>query len=337
MINVFDGHNDVLLRLWLAGDKQGAGYINGMDTHIDAIKAQKGGLAGGFFAMFTPQQNASGDAILGTDPIPMTDALIATNAMMNTFKTLANSGDVLRECHSAQDVHAAMEDGVMAGILHIEGAEAIAPDLSNLDDFYCRGLRSIGPVWSRSNAFGHGVPFGFPGSPDQGVGLTDQGKNLVRACNDLGIMLDLSHLNEKGFWDIANLTSRPLVATHSNAHDLSPSPRNLTDQQLQAIAESGGLVGLNFATGFLRDDGLKTANTPISIMIDHLSYLLDHLGEDGVALGSDFDGAIIPQDIGDASGLPKLITAMEAAEYGPDVIRKICHDNWLKMIALQIG
>ena len=337
MIHVFDGHNDVLLRLWLAGDKKADGYINGMDTHIDAIKARKGGLAGGFFAMFTPQQNAIGDAILGTDPITMADAVTATDAMMDIFKTLANKGDVLRECHTAQDIAKAMDDGVMAGILHIEGAEAIAPDLSNLDEYYNRGLRSIGPVWSRSNAFAHGVPFGFPGSPDQGAGLTNQGKNLVRACDDLGIMLDLSHLNEKGFWDIARLSNRPLVATHSNVHGLSASPRNLTDPQLQAIAESGGLVGLNFATGFLRDDGLKTANTPISILIDHLSYLLDHLGEDGVALGSDFDGAIIPQGIGDASGLPKLIAAMEGADYGPQVIRKICHENWLKMIAQQIG
>ena len=337
MINIFDGHNDVLLRLWLAGDDKGAGYINGMDTHIDAIKARKGGLAGGFFAIFTPQQNASGDAVLGTDPVAMADALNATNAMMDIFKTLARHGDVMRECHTAEDVQTAMADGVMAGILHIEGAEAIAPDLSNLDDFYSRGLRSIGPVWSRSNAFGHGVPFGFPGSPDQGQGLTEAGKDLVRACDAMGIMLDLSHLNEKGFWDIARLSTRPLVATHSNVHHLSASPRNLTDRQLQAIAESKGLVGLNFASGFLRDDGLKTATTPISIMIDHLSYLLDHLGEDGVALGSDFDGAIIPQDIGDAAGLPKLIAAMEAADYGQEVINKICHQNWLKMIAQQIG
>ena len=333
---VFDGHNDVLLRLWLKSDAAGQGYISGMDTHIDAIKAASGGLAGGFFAIFTPQQSPDGNAILGTDPIAMTDAIDATNAMMNIFKTLASQPGIMRECNTAHDIQNAMDDGVMAGVLHIEGAEAIAPDLNNLQDYYDRGLRSIGPVWSRSNAFGHGVPFGFPGSPDQGDGLTDQGKELIRACDDLGIMIDLSHLNEKGFWDIARLSNRPLVATHSNVHALSPSPRNLTDQQLAAIAETGGLVGLNFASGFLRDDGLKTGKTAISIMVNHLSYLLDHLGEDGVALGSDFDGAIIPDAIGDASGLPHLIDAMQQAGFGTVLIDKICHQNWLNMIVRQL-
>ena len=230
-----------------------------------------------------------------------------------------------------------MAAGIMAAVLHIEGAEAIAPDLSNLDHYYQQGLRSIGPVWSRSNVFGHGVPFDFPSSPDQGTGLTQAGKNLIRACDEMGIMIDLSHLNEAGFWNIASLTSRPLIATHSNAHALSPSPRNLTDQQLAAIAESGGLVGLNFASGFLREDGEKTADTALEVMIRHLDHLLDHLGEDGVALGSDFDGAVIPKAIGTAAGLPNLITAMTDAGYGKALITKICHQNWLNMIAKQIG
>jgi len=230
-----------------------------------------------------------------------------------------------------------MAAGIMAAVLHIEGAEAIAPDLSNLDHYYQQGLRSIGPVWSRSNAFGHGVPFDFPGSPDQGTALTQAGKNLILACDEMGIMIDLSHLNEAGFWNIASLTSRPLIATHSNAHALSPSPRNLTDQQLVAIAESGGLVGLNFASGFLREDGEKTADTALEVMIRHLDHLLDHLGEDGVALGSDFDGAVIPKAIGTAAGLPNLITAMTDAGYGKALIAKICHQNWLNMIAKQIG
>ena len=342
MTIVFDGHNDVLLRLWMAkntaGESYTQGYIQGMDTHIDAKKALAGGLAGGFFAIFTPQQNAKGNAIMGTDPISLEDASIATKAMMDIFTSLTtNHPDAIRQCCTKKEVENAMADGAMAAILHIEGAEAIAPDLGNLDDYYQKGLRSIGPVWSRSNAFGHGVPFGFPGSPDQGPGLTEAGKGLIRACDAKGIMVDLSHLNEAGFWDVARLSGRPLVATHSNCHALSPSPRNLTDRQLSAIAESGGLVGLNFATGFLRDDGKKTGDTSLSIMIDHLLYLLEHLGEDGVALGSDFDGAIIPDAIGDAAGLPRLTQAMADAGFSKDLIAKISHQNWLKMIKKQIA
>lgn len=334
----FDGHNDVLLKLWMSQDMSGDGYIHGMDAHIDAHKAKSGGLIGGFFAIFTPQQNASHNSILGTDPISMETAQAATDAMMAIFKTIAaNRPDLLKECHHHHDIQNAITNGAVAGILHIEGAEAIAPDLGNLDDYYARGLRSIGPVWSRPNAFGHGVPFGFPASPDQGSGLTPAGKDLIRACNDKKIMIDLSHLNEAGFWDVEKSSDKPLVATHSNSHQLCPSPRNLTAKQLDAIASSGGLVGVNFAAGFLRPDGQKLANTALDLMIDHLSILIEYLGEDGVALGSDFDGAIIPDAIGDASGLPHLIQAMRNADYGQALIDKITHKNWFDMIEKQIG
>jgi microsomal dipeptidase-like Zn-dependent dipeptidase len=131
-------------------------------------------------------------------------------------------------------------------------AEAIDPNFELLDVLYAAGLRSLGPVWSRSNAFGHGVPFLCPSSPDTGPGLTDVGKELTRACNRLRILIDLSHLNERGFWDVAAISKAPLVATHSNAHALSPHSRNLTDKQLTAIGETGGMVGVNFATSYLR-------------------------------------------------------------------------------------
>jgi membrane dipeptidase len=130
-----------------------------------------------------------------------------------------------------------------------------------LDLLYAAGLRSLGIVWSRPNAFGHGVPFKFPSSPDTGPGLTEAGRELVRACNERRILIDLSHLNEKGFWDVAGLSTAPLVATHSNAHSVCPHARNLTDRQLDAIRESGGMVGLNFATAFLRPDGSMNADT----------------------------------------------------------------------------
>lgn len=335
---VFDGHNDILLRLWLAGDSDGSGFIHGTeDTHIDAIKARTGGLKGGFFAMFTPSRNAAGN-ILGTDPVAGDDAIAATDAMVAILASISRRRpDILRQCHDAAETRAAMDAGAIAAILHIEGAEAIREDLSNLEAYYGAGLRSIGPVWSRDNVFGCGVPFTFPGSPDQGEGLTGAGADLIRACNALGIMIDLSHLNAAGFRDIARITSRPLIATHSNVHALSPSPRNLTDWQLDAIAESGGLVGVNFAAGFLRDDGRKNPQTSLETILRHLDALVARLGENGVALGSDFDGAVIPAEIGDCSGLPKLIAAMRDAGYGDALIHRICEENWLRQIQLQIG
>src|SRR5690606_31073650 len=123
----------------------------------------------------------------------------------------------------------AMQNGAVAAIFHIEGAEAIDTDLATLDVLHAAGLRSLGIVWSRSNAFGHGVPFRFPATPDIGPGLTDAGKDLVKACNRLKILVDLSHLNEKGFRDVAAISDAPLVASHSNVHAICEHARNLTD------------------------------------------------------------------------------------------------------------
>lgn len=333
---VFDGHNDILLRLWIAADKTGAAFFNGMEgTHIDWPRASKGGLVGGLFAVFVP---SPGTALLSTASLDQKTAFKATLEMIDIFDHLHNHhSGAFRKCLNIADINQAMADQALAAVLHIEGAEAIEASLDNLQDLYDLGLRSLGPVWSRSNVFGHGVPFDFPGSPDQFPGLTDTGKALVKACDDLGIMLDCSHLNAAGFRDIAALSARPLVATHSNSHELCPSPRNLTDVQLDMIADSGGMVGVNFASGFLRRDGAKTRQTTLDEIIRHLDYLITRMGEDHVGLGSDFDGAIIPSDLGDCSGLPRLIQAMTDHDFGTQLIKKITMDNWLSQLHRQIG
>jgi len=202
---------------------------------------------------------------------------------------------------------------------------------------YAAGLRSIGPVWSRANIFGTGVPFNFPGTPDVGPGLTEAGKDLVRACNRLGMVVDLSHLNEAGFWDVAKVSTAPLVATHSNVHAICASSRNLTDKQLDAIAESNGMVGLNFATGFLRPDGAMRNDTGLDLMVRHLDYLIEKLGEGRVGFGSDFDGANIPAAIGSVAGLPALIDALKAHGYDDALVRRLACGNWLDLIERTIG
>jgi membrane dipeptidase len=194
------------------------------------------------------------------------------------------------------------------------------------------GLRSLGPVWSRPTAFGHGVPFRFPGNPDSGPGLTDAGRALVKACNDLKIMLDLSHLNEAGFNDVAKLSDAPLVATHSNAHAITPSTRNLADRQLAMIKDSGGMVGLNFATVFLRPDGRKSPDMTLEPMLRHLDHLITHLGENHVGLGSDFDGATVPNPIKDVAGLPALVQAMRGHGYDDGLMRKLAYENWFAVL-----
>jgi membrane dipeptidase len=248
------------------------------------------------------------------------------------FRIEREANGRLRVCRTADDIRHCIDTGVLAAVLHIEGAEAIDPEFETLDVLHQAGLRSLGPVWSRPNAFGHGVPFRCPSSPDTGPGLTDLGKELIRACNRLNILIDLSHLNEKGFWDVAELSNAPLVATHSNAHALSPHSRNLTDKQLAAIRETNGMVGVNFAVSFLRADGRQDSDTPVELIADHAEHMIKQVGEDGVGFGSDFDGAMIPKGLGNAAGLPALVEVMRTRGYGQALIEKLCWRNWLRVL-----
>ena len=343
MQTIFDGHNDVLLRLWKRardGFDPVKDFRDGVRVgHIDLARARAGGLAGGLCAIYIP----SGDLVLkepGPDgsyvtplsqPLERAPSLDIAMQMASIALRLDRAG-AWRLCRSVADIDAAMEAGDFAAVMHMEGCEAIDPDLEALDVFHAAGLRSLGPVWSRNNIFGHGVPFAFPMSPDTGPGLTESGKALIRACNRLGILIDLSHITENGFWDVARLSDQPLVASHSNAHALVPVARNLTDRQLDAIRESGGLVGLNFAVTMLRSDGRENADTPLSDMVRHVDHLVGRLGIDGVAIGSDFDGALVPREITDASGLQNLVAALKTAGYGDVELEKICRGNWLRVL-----
>jgi membrane dipeptidase len=328
-------------RAFLEGEAKG---------QLDLPMARQGGFAGGLFAIFvpsrdgatgpngqTPARNVGSDAP-SAPVLELTPAQKAVFSMVSLLLRIEReSQGGVRICRNVDDIQQGLADGVLAPVLHIEGAEAIDPNFELLDVLYEAGLRSLGPVWSRSNAFGHGVPFLCPSSPDTGPGLTDLGKELIGACNRLRILIDLSHLNERGFWDVAAISNAPLVATHSNAHALSPHSRNLTDKQLAAIRETGGIVGVNFATSFLRPDGRQDANTPTELVIEHVEHILEQVGEDGVGFGSDFDGARIPTGIGNAAGLQSLVEVMRTRGFGEPLIEKLCFRNWLRVLELTWG
>jgi membrane dipeptidase len=248
------------------------------------------------------------------------------------YKIEAGSGGQTKVVRTAKDLESCLHDGVLAAVLHFEGAENLGPGPGALEDLYETGLRSLGLVWSRPNAYGQGVPFRYPASPDTGSGLTDAGRELVRECNRLGVLLDLSHLNECGFWDVAEITEAPLVATHSNAYTLCSTTRNLTDRQLDAIRDSDGMVGVNFAVGFLRKDGKDEEDTPIETVVRHVDYLVERIGVERVGFGSDFDGARVPRGIGDASGLPKLLAALRERGYDGAALKKLAHENWVRVL-----
>lgn len=343
-VPVFDGHNDVLLRLMRrSGRHPERAFLEGESIgHLDLPRMRQGGFAGGLFAIFVPsEEDASVDDLMARPQydiplpglVPLTEGQRVTLHMASILFRIeqASQGEV-KVCRSATDIRSCIGNGVLATVLHIEGAEAIDPDLHMLDVLHQAGLRSLGPVWSRPTIFGHGVPFRYPGTPDTGPGLTERGQALVKACNRMKILIDLSHINERGFWDVARLSDAPLVASHSNVHAICPHTRNLTDKQLDAIRESRGLVGVNFATAFIRPDGRRDADTPLIEMIRHIDHLIEKVGVDGVGFGSDFDGATVPLEIGDARGLPRLVEAMGKHGYDDATIRKICAENWISVL-----
>jgi len=262
---------------------------------------------------------------------------VTLEAMARLFRLEREAPDQVKVVRTAAEIEACLTNGVFAALLHIEGAEAIDPEFNALDVFYRAGLRSLGPVWSRRNIFGEGVPFGFGHDPDTGPGLTPLGRELVRACNRLRIVVDLSHLNARGFWDVTEITNAPLVATHSNAWSLTPATRNLTDRQIDAIAGSGGMIGVNFATAFVREDGRPDTTTSLDAICRHIDYLVERAGIDHVGFGSDFDGALIPCDLGDASGLPRLISRLRRRGYDDDALLKLTHRNWIRVLGRTWG
>jgi membrane dipeptidase len=320
---------------------QAASFVDGRRGAIDLPKTKVGGFGGGFFAVFVPsptdldhkfQEMTKDNYDLELpEAIDCSDALPVVASQIAILLELERMG-ALKICRSVAEMRSVFAAGKMAAIMHMEGAEAIDADLHMLDVLHAAGLRSIGPVWSRPTIYGHGVPFRFPSSPDTGDGLSDHGIALIKRCNALKIMVDLSHLNEAGFWDVARHSGAPLVATHSNAHAITPHSRNLTDYQLSAIAESDGMVGLNFAVAFLREDGKMLADVPISQMLRHLDHLIGILGEDRVGLGSDYDGAVVPKELTEVSALPKLIQAMNEHGFGDELIKKLCHENWFRVL-----
>tara|TARA_R110002110_G_scaffold85854_3_gene224049 strand:+ start:1039 stop:2070 length:1032 start_codon:yes stop_codon:yes gene_type:complete len=343
MIPIFDGHNDALARLWCARVDPVAEFAKPIG-HLNVPLARRGGLGGGFFAMYSPQDRAPFDfsavsvADEGIVLAPMLDegqALIAAMGQAGIAHRLQAAGH-LKICTDAQSLGRAFVGEALACVLHLEGADCIGADLLALDTLYALGMRSLGLVWSRPTIFGHGVPFRHGSDGDTGPGLTADGKRLVARCLDLGLMIDTSHLTMKGFWDVAE-AGAAMVATHSNACAVSNTARNLTDAQLRAVGETGGMVGLNFATVFLSDDGWTTGQAGIDDCLRQLDHMLEVAGEDHVALGSDFDGAPMPEGIAHAGDLPNLIAAMATHGFGGALINKIAHENWLDFLSRELG
>jgi membrane dipeptidase len=351
---VFDGHNDTILSLTGRGFNplpNGRSFFERSENgHVDLPRAREGGLGGGFFAVFVrapdmaPSTSDPADALKkATEQFGPTDGwpepMAMDYAQSHALELLGRLFRIEQESHgsckivrTSAELQHCLDNGIFAILLHFEGTDQLDPGGYALDVFHSSGVQSIGLTHFRKNRYAEGVPMVFPSSPDTGPGLTDEGKELVRQCNARKILVDVSHITEKGFWDVVGITDAPIVATHSNAWAIANAPRNLTDAQLDAIKESRGVVGLNYHVGFLRGDGAADSNTPLSTMVDHVDYMVDRMGIDAVALGSDFDGAIMPDELNDVAGLPRLMKELQNRGYDHDALTRIAHGNWVRVL-----
>lgn len=345
LVPIFDGHNDLLLHLFgPRANRSISDFLTGGEGHIDLPKCKRGGLRGGFFALYIadPSGKMLKDSRIETAhgwEYPLGDALefsyankVAHQAIEGFTKLCRQNSSDIQLVHNASELTRFNSTDAIQAVLHFEGAEPIAENLSNLEEFYSKGLRSIGIVWSRPNIFGYGIPIAHPYKKDDGPGLTEAGKQLVKACNRMGIAIDISHLNEAGFWDVVKLSTHPIAATHCNVRTICNSNRNLNDRQLDAIKDSGGVIGVNFGVHDVRPDGRDDEQTPLGQLVDHFSYIVDRLGVDHVAFGSDFDGALMPSEVCDASGLQNVISEFRRHGFDSQTIEKLAFKNWMALL-----
>ncbi|NOX34475.1 MAG: hypothetical protein GXP56_12205 [Deltaproteobacteria bacterium] len=279
----------------------------------------------------------------------------ACNMYIDAIETLTETHkDRFVRAGSLEGLSSAMETkGKTAAIIAIEGAVPLMGKPEMLEHFYNRGVRLLTIAWD-DNEF-CGTVFGNKG------GLTKLGEQLIRYCNELGVIVDVSHASDKGFYDIASITKIPFAASHSNARAVCPNDRNLTDDMIRMIAQRGGIIGLTYGSGFISPEyfkrekvnrdrilkGLKDksltfqdaskishealsnfSGAPLALLVEHLKHIVNKGGEDCLGLGSDFDGVTsLPQNISGVKSLPFLVREMQNHGISSRIIDKICYEN----------
>ena len=320
---IFDGHEDFITQ---AKSGHGGGVIprpvrdllaRSSEGHVDLPRAMEGGLGGCFTSIWLSNERAEMNALA-----------YAIDEMNDVFQVADRSEGRFRVCRTVPEIRKAWDEEAFASVFMLEGADPISCSLKELRIFYELGMRLLAPCWSRSTIFAHGVA--FAGSLPE-TGLTDLGRQLVHECDRLGIILDVSHINPAGFWDLVRESKNPIVASHSCVKAISPHVRNLDDAQIRALAAKGGTIGINFANIFLRPDMEHGDDAPIDLILQHFDYIVNLAGDAHVSFGTDFDGTDIPAAVKDATGLPLVLRGLKQRGYSDDALERICNGNFLRV------
>lgn len=310
---IIDGHTDVLWALTRERRKFSEKSETG---HVDLPRLRKGNVLASFFAVFPAMSDF--EIYKGVD---------------QWFSLIEDQDNNLLQVKSAEDINKCKMKNKIGAVLHFEGSGGIDSEFLTLKNYYRMGLRSIGLSWSNVNRFATGVTFNMLSgeSFEQDRGLTEIGKELVKELNNLGIIVDVSHLNEKSFWDVIDQTSKPIIASHSNAYSICNHPRNLKDEQIRAIAETNGTIGLNFCVSFLSSDKKKD-QILLEDLKKHIDHIVELVGINHIGFGSDFDGATVPDVLKDVSYYPVLVDYLGKNGYNQEDIQKIESQNLLRVM-----
>ena len=311
-----DMHCDTITALYKSN-----GDLLHNDLHNDLKKMKDGECMLQNFAIFTD--------------ISSEDSSFTKNSIEYYYKQLDKNKDLIRPVYTYEDILNNDRNGLISSMLTLEEGSVIDGDLSNLDWYYKQGVRMITLTWNYPNGIGH-PNFIYDDSEyrdrlhqiNEKDGLTDFGIEYVRRMSELGIIVDVSHLSDKGFYDVLEYTDRPFVASHSNARSLCNVGRNLSDDMIRSLSDRGGVTGLNFCSAFIKDNNERY--TSIEGMVEHIRYIVNVGGIDCIGLGSDFDGIHNKLEIKNASGLPRLYEALRKY-FSEEDIEKIFYKNVLRV------
>ncbi len=310
---IIDGHTDVL---WALSSQMRIFAKESERGHVDLPRMRKGGVGAAFFAIFPSWSDF--DIARGID---------------QWFKLVENPNNQLMQIKKVEDFKKCKDENKVGAILHFEGSGGLDSTLMSLRNYYRVGLRSIGLSWSNVNRFATGVTFNRETGESLNLdrGLTSEGKELVEEMNNLGIIVDVSHLNENSFWDVIETTKKPIIASHSNAYSVCGHFRNLKDDQIKAIAEKNGTIGLNFCVSFLHSEK-KAEEIQLEDMRKHIDHIVDLVGVNHISFGSDYDGATVPEIVKDVSYFPALVEHLAINGYSKEDLEKITYKNYLRVM-----
>ncbi len=305
---VVDGHADILYRM----ESDGVGFydpdsmLQQNDLHMAAS-----GIDLQVFVTFVEPSLSPGEQLYKV-----------LSSLDRFYREVARPG-VIAPVFSTPELQSVLHSGQRGAILSLEGADALAGQIGVLHALFRLGVRLIGLTWNGANSVADGV------GEMRGAGLTQFGKEVVQTMRSLGMVVDVSHLAERGVWDVLEIYGGPVVASHSNAAAVHPHRRNLSDDQIRGVAATGGLVGATFVPSFIGDRDVLTTED----LLRHIDHLLTVAGPDGVALGSDFDGIDTTlTDLRNGSDYPLLLEKLER-RYGSDVLAKVAGGNWLRVFS----